>query len=393
MAEGENVQTANVATPAPGLEPAVATPAAASSFDAERRSRLAAWSAAVEDPAVEAQEIVDAIVQHAQGEVAVDTTEGDEVAVEAVEETKLEAVAPTPEEEAAPPEVEVEPAKPKHFAIRRGEEDFSIPEDVTLTYKAEGTERTRTLDEVIRYAQLGENYDRRSRELAQAQRDQSESYQRLLDEGRQQVQAAWNQVMELTQKLHEDDEFRENYFEEYERLKANPEEIELRRKASLADLYEKQIEQQRQREYEEWNRSVWTTVDTILEEQLADYEPDLRGNLADRVRSRFYQAVSTQGNGVISESYLTSLIREERGVIDLAVERARREAERDLVPVVNRAKVEAAVETRNKITDQSLQRNKEAAIAPTNPAAPVRAAKQIKTMTEASNALKNWANS
>jgi hypothetical protein len=392
MSEERNTQTVSDVTPAPALEPAVHTPSTHASFDSERRTKLADWARQVDGPEMGAEEIVAAIVEAEKGEVS-----GEPVVVTddtPAEETGLTAEAPTPEEEAADVvEEPAEPARPKHYAVRHGEEEVGIPEGVTFTYKADGAERTRTLDEVIQYAQLGENFDRRSRDLAQTQRQMEDSYRQAIEHGQKELQDSWNQFMELTQKLHEDDEFREEYFEEYERLKNNPDELELRRKAKLAEQYEQQINADRQRQYEEWNRNVWTTVDTILGEQLADYEDNIRGNLSDRVRSRFHQAVSQYGNTVITEAYLTNLIREERSIIDTAVQRARQQVEQDVLPRVERARVEAVTQTKNRLTELSLQRNKEAIATPAMTATPVRQAKPISTMGEAAKALNRWAES
>lgn len=386
-------------TPAPTPPANPLQPRQNSSYTTALRSKIQEWMNAPDDGSDTDEgagvEEMSAAAPEAQAEpeaVVTETPIAESGAAEGVSAQVVEE-APTQEGAAPPAEPEVEPAKPKPYAVKMGNQDYPVPEDLTFTYKADGAERTRTLDEVIRYAQLGENYDRRSRELAQSQRDLEVEFDTRFRTLNEQYQQAWNDVMELTRRLAEDDDFREEYLEEYHRLKANPEELQIRLRAQKAEQYEQMLNELQRRQHEEWERQVWNTVDQIIGEQLADYDPDTREPLARRIRDRFHFEFSRRGSAALKESLLLDLIDEERGFIDRAVEAARRQVESQLGPQVRQARAQAVVETKNNLAERALQREREALAAPRPGPVPTpqRVAPKIEKLADAKKALEKWA--
>jgi hypothetical protein len=396
--EGANNTTAVEApVPSQGLDPAILTPNRNATYDTERRSRMENWLS--EPTSLLVAEEADAPVE---GDAPADdpfvTPESGEPTAAVDSEATLDGEAPTQQGAAVDPVTDkptVDPGKPKGFAVFQGEDEVEVP-DLVLSYKADGAERKRTLDEIVHFAQLGENYDRRSRELAIRQRDVEDAHSQTLSQFQEQMNTAWAEFTGLVQRLHEDEDFREEYLEEYARLQENPEEIQMRLKAQKADEYERQVQANQERQTADWNRQVWSTVDTIIGENLADFDPESRDAMASRVRNRFYEEYTRRGGDALRESFLADLVREERSVIDKAVARARKDVvERELPPAVAKAKAQAVIESKNKTTQQSLDRDRIARMTPQpGPSAMTTAApRKFTSLHDASRALKDWAES
>lgn len=400
MAEGAKGTPA----PATGADPAVLNPTRASSYDAARRERLAAFMAAdAGDPEApesletdEGEPVDEAIDPQAQADLEPEDT--DPVDPDAA---PLDPEIPVDEQDLADPaeldaepvvEPPVEPAEPKPFEVVDANGQ-PVDGDLTFTYKADGAERTRSLEEVIKYAQLGENFDRRSRDLAQRQRDLETGARDHAEQLNQQFSEAYNNMVSTIRRFFEDETYREEALDEWYRITSNPEELQLRIAAQEGQRAKQELEQFRQRQHQDFERQVWQTVDQIITEQLSDYDPELRDGLAGRIKSRFGADFKARGNDVLSENYLVALVSEERSIIDQAVARARADAERSFAPRVAQAKAEAVVNQQNQTTDRALQRQKVVRQAPksTNAPSPQRTAPKIKSLNEASQRLKDWA--
>lgn len=404
-------------TPAPsGLDPAVLTPTRAAGYDQQRREKLAAFVAAgdaddspepeapesyevAEDPGETVDEAVDPQAQADPEHADTDPVEPEAV-TQVPEEPEGEpqddlADPQEPEAEVEEAQPDVEPAEPKPFSVVGPDgQPVDLPDGLTFTYTADGAERTRSLDEVIKYAQLGENFGRRSRELAQRQQELEANARSHADQLNQQFQEAYNSMVSTIRRFFEDEDYREEALNEWYRITSNPEELQLRIAAQEGARARQELERYRAQQQQDFERKVWATVDTILTEQLADYDPELREGLAQRIKSRYGTDLRTRGTEVLSENYLIALITEERSIIDQAVARAKAEAERAIVPRVAQAKAEAVVKTQNQVTDRAIQRQKVVRTAPKTTAAPSpqRAAPKIRSLNDARRALKEWQN-
>lgn len=414
MSEDLVAETQASATPEPApADPAAAlTPSRNSSYDLARREKLAAWLADADDEP-EAEETVeeeaatsdegeeDSSPQDAEaqaGEPAALATPDEEGAADGEEAgTATVDAAPTQKEAAAKtsgPRKEERSREPKRYTAKVGDEEWEAPEGLVLRYKADGEERERTLDEVVRYAQLGENYDRRSRELASRQRELEARFAQEREQLHQQYATALNQLLETARRFAEDAEFREQFLEEYERLQSNPEELELRAKAQRAEQYERQLEELRKQQLANWQRQMWQNVDAIIAENAETYPyAD-----AKRVRERWYQAYLRDPSTAASEPFLVNLMREEHEAIARIVEDERQRVEQELTSKYQReiqqAKAEAVVQRTNQTTDQALARERVARKVPNATPAPVpKAGARIKTYQDASRALREWAES
>lgn len=269
-----------------------------------------------------------------------------------------------------------------------------------LRYRADGQERERPLDEVIRFAQLGENYDRRSRELAQRQRDQEAQYQERLQTLGRQLQEQQAQLAETLRRFAEDEEYREQFLLEWQQLTQNPELLQLHMKAARADELEREQQARAQRELETWNRQVWQTVDAVLAEGIGTDEAPgpYRYANAEWVRRRFHEAYQQRGQQVLSDAFLRRLMEEEHSAVASVVEAekrralelARSEAER----AVAEARAAAVVETRNQITDKALDRAKTArrVVTKGNSPQPGKKTGEVKTYSDAKKKLASWVN-
>ena len=194
-----------------------------------------------------------------------------------------------------------------------------LSDDVSFTYKADGAEKTRTLAEVIEFAQKGENYDRRSRELVQNQRSMEERANQWAQEQNLRVQQEKEQFYAQVDRFFRDPAYREQALDEYERIISNPEEIELRRRAEQASEYERQIEVRKAQDVQMWQQNVWGTVDTIIEEAKETYP---HANPAE-VRRRFAEAFRRDRQQALSEPFLKELIRMEHDRVDAPLQKTR----------------------------------------------------------------------
>lgn len=396
--------TTEVAAPTP--EAAVLTPQRAASYDAARRTKLQEWANS---------EPEDAVFELPES-VAV-TTPPAAVPEEEVQAATSEA-APTPVTEAAPAETTavtepvvtptpvvtteaVAPSQPresqpsKHsFSAKVGEEDWVAPDNLTISYRADDRDVSRPIEEVVKLAKLGENFDRRSRNLAEMQRSAEAEIQGRRQRAEQELAAGWQEVWETVRRFAEDAEYREEFLEEFNRLQNNPDEVQLRIKAKRADELEQQLQQQRQVGAAEWNRKVWQTVDSIIAEQVNGPSSAYQFANPDRIRQRFHEAFKKQGKAVLNENFVKELIKADHESIASVVTREKEKALAEKDKEIARTKTETAVETRNKIVDQALQREQVARVVPSGTVTPAeKAAPQIKSAREASQRLKDWANS
>lgn len=331
-----------------------------------------------EQPFAEATEEIEA---EAEVEVEEDLAAEAEASLEAAEDK------PTPEEGG-----EAE-RKPKSYSVKDGEEEFDVPETVQITYRADGHERTRPLDEVIKFAQMGENFDRRSTELAQDRRDSEETFKQRYEQLEGQYRQAQHQLMQTVQRLGTDPDYRQEFIDEFERLSSDPEELQLRLKAQRAAELERWVQERMSQDQQAYSQRIWNTVNSLIHAGLKDYSEDLRERTAERVRDRFHKKYQAEGKAAISDRVVRGLVAEERSVIDAAVEAARRDALKDIEPQIQRARLEATVETKNKITDQAIKQDKVGRAAP-KPSAGAPAAERktkVTSVKDVSKALKEWA--
>ncbi len=381
------------------------TPAEGSSFQQTRKAKMAAWleegaDETIGDPPSTETATSGAVAETGEQDKAalptVPTPTGTTVQGEQAGQEPTNKESPTPQgaDDPSTPPRDSQPQSPHSFSAKVGNDEWAPPAGLTLTYKADGQEVTKPLEEVVNLAKLGENFGRRSRDLAVEKRQFAEQAQESKTAAEQQIAEAWNQVYGTLTKIAEDPEYREQFLEEHARLKNNPAEIELRVKARKAEVLEQQLKQQRQEGAAEWNRKVWATVDEIIKDGTTGEKAQFPYADPARVRQRFHEAYSKHGKDALKEDFVTNLIREDHEQIAAVVRTEREKATAILEKEVAKARTQAAVETRNTIVDKSLQREQVARVVPAGTAAAAdKAAPPIKSTNEASKRLKEWANS
>lgn len=393
------VDVAAPVTPqAPGSE---LQPSKASSFEDARKSRLRDWltrdadEVLGEEPSEVATEpeSVESVQEQAALPVDPPTPVAEGGIGTGEEAGQGEVETPTRETEvvAAPQSSDAQPT-PKHFSAKVGEAEFQVPDGLVVTYKADGQDRARPIEEVIKFAQLGENFNRRSQELAEKERQLGSESEKIRTQASQEIQAAWTQFWDTAKKFAEDAEYREEFLDEYTRLKENPEEVQLRIKANRADELEKILEEQKSKSAEDYNRQVWTTVDQIIAAQTSGTGAFPYAN-PERIKQQFYAAYQQVGTQALSDTYLIGLIQQDHEAIEKIVTAERARALAQTEDAVKRAKAQATVETQNRIVDKSLQREQVAATVVTGgQTAATQKAPQISSARDASKALRDWAN-
>lgn len=275
------------------------------------------------------------------------------------------------------------------YDVQSADGPVDLPEDLTFRYKADGEVRERTLDELIQFAQKGENFDRRSRALAEESRHLRENARRWYMEQSEALAAAQEQFYAQVRMFFEDPEYREEALEEYERLTSNPEEIELRRRAQQADELERRLGEYRKREIREWQRGVWATVDQIINESRAEY-PLVDAN---SVRREFARAFHARGREVMSEPFLKELIRMEHEKVAGPLSRVRAESESRIKELERRLKELEALNKNNRVANAIAKKSEGAKATPGRHTDSPRKSDRPRSMREASNALKAWGNS
>lgn len=400
--------------PVPETDQGSLTPSANSDYSLATRDKLNAWLDDDADDDVSIDEVAeaegeagdeDAEVEEIEAEAEVEEveeaadefddesdleTEDDDEDFEA-EETEEETEESGPEEEDAEDVEAEEPDEdqPRNFAVVDEEGNpADLPGDFKLRYRADGADREYTLDEVVERAQLGENYNRRSQELAQSQREFEQNKQQWTEQSQAQVNNAWNEFMKTARRFAEDPDFREQFLDEWERISSDPQELQRTIKANQAEQLERELEQYRRREAEEFSRRVWGTVDQIIEEAAQDYP---YAN-SDKVRSRFQAIYQQRGQEALRESVLKDIMREEHEAVADIVQAEKERALAEVTGSVRRQAVKKVVDQHNKQTAKAVKRDKVAKKVPAAPQAPAAKAKKgPKSFEDSRKALQDWA--
>ena len=399
--------TATPATPTPPAPATPADPAAAltpsQTYTAATKSRMKEWKNAPEPEAEVVEEEAPAADVEVEGAEATPATPGMETGrvsgTSAGETGEIPAEALEAAEEDAPELSSQEVDRP--FAAAVGESEFSVPEGLTLTYKADGQEVSRPIEDVIKFAQLGENYDRRSRDLAHQQRNLKTQFESVYTDLTTRYQQAEAELIQTARRLAEDDEFREQYLDEFERLRSNPEELQIRLAAEQGQRAMAELAEIRKQQQNAYQSRVWATVDEIIAEGIGTEQQPGRFQFADPdlVRRRFHEEYSRDAATALSEPFLNSLLAQDHERIARHVDSARRDtlgrATKVVQQEVSKARADAVSEAKNTQTTKALDRAQQAKKVVTSApgATPSNGKRRIETIADSTKALKSWASS
>lgn len=304
-----------------------------------------------------------------------------------------------PTAEASPDDAAEEPApeQPKHYAAEVDGEEVSLSDDLMLSYKADGRDIKLPIGEVVRRAQLGENYDRRSRDLAMRQKQQEQQYAASAQQLQGWRAQAEQQLLDTTRRLLEDDAYLEELRDEYYQLTSNPQQLELLQQAMEGRQAKAELDQIRVAQQQQFSQQVWQTVDQIINEGIGTEAAPGSYRFADanEVRNRFAQAFQTlPRDQVMNDTFVQNLLAQEHEKIARVVESETRRALGSAAHETKKAVAKAVAQTTNQITDKALRRSKEAARVVTRPSAPApQTPAKPKSYADASKKLREWASS
>lgn len=344
-------------------------------------------SAEGEEPEAEVEEVEDEDEGDASDPEAPEDEEDAEDS-----DSEEEAEEADPEEEEAAEEAEAEETdddQPKDYAVVTDDDaPAALPKNVKFRYRADGADREYTLDEVIERAKLGENYNRRSQDLANQGREFEQQKQQWQEGATQQLNTAWNEFVQTARRFAEDPDFREEFLDEWERINSDPKELERTLKAQQAEQLERELAEYKRREAAEFSQRVWGTVDTIIQEA----QQDFKYANPERVRARFQALYQTRGQEVLREATLREIMREEHEAVASVVEAERERALAEVNGQVRRQAVKTAVAQQNKQTAKAVKREQVAKKVPATPSrAAAKAEKPPKTFEDSRKKLQSWA--